>query len=156
MSDHMARKVVPIGDNTFYIRRFQPFIGIQILGDLQKRFLGPLMDALSMGGVVENGDSVSLETLRKSVQTDSLKLALRQISANLSGADLLMMVKQLLQPDYISVEQGGVPGEAVKLTENMIALTLPTSAKVLYLCLEVIKHNYSDFFESGIGPAGAP
>lgn len=139
------RKEVPIGESVFYIRRFPPFIALEMLGDLQKQFAGPLLAAL------DGKEGASEEENRAALMAGFSKL-----SASMDGKTLRALAQRLLDKECISVSINGA--EPRKLDDAAVALSMRTSADVLQLCWAVITHNWAEVLSrlaSPTGPAAA-
>ncbi len=126
----MANKVVEvnIGENTYWIHRFPAFEAVEVLGDLQRQFAGPLLGMMAAFG---------------------------KLSSTIDGKTLRDLAKRLLNKEYISVSIEG--GQTRKLDEPAIALSLETAADVLQLCWETIRFNFSEViarFNTPFTPAG--
>lgn len=141
----IVRKEVKIGESVFYIMRFPPFIALEMLGDLQKQFAGPLLAAL------DGKEGASEEENRKAMMAGFSRL-----SSSMDGKTLRALAERLIDKEYISVSIDGA--EARKLDERAVALSMQTSADVLQLCWAVIAHNWSEVLArlaSPTGPAAA-
>lgn len=126
-----SRTEVNIGDNRYFIRKLPPFEALALLGTLQKSFLGPLVDVIK--GASADASSAA-----------SYAPALRSLSENLDGPQMVKLAKLVLNAEYISIQ----PPEAdapVKLTEGQINLFIEGVGEMLELCMEVITVNFADF-----------
>src|SRR3954453_10082981 len=131
----------------FYIRRYDVFLAMKILGDVQKKFMTPF--AL----FIESND----QKLSQEIRDRNLMSAIQQFSLNIDGDSLIQIAKTVLNSEYISVSVGGNPAE--KLTENVLNMATESIVDVVALVLEVLKVNYEDLFTRGktlIGQATAP
>lgn len=118
---------VTIGANTFHIRRFPPFDAMEVLGDLQKQFAGPLMGGMQAGA---GGTEIMLGGLAK-------------LSADMDGKKLRAWAVKLLNPETVAVSVDGGPAE--KLTQAMVQKIGLQPDEMVELCVEVVKHNFQGF-----------
>lgn len=124
-----------IGDYKFYIKTLPPLVALKLVGDLQKRIIGPAAKLIASFNA--QGDNLS---------DDALAGGIRQLSEALDGDTFLWAFKQLVQADYVSIQLEA--GEIEKLTENAISrFELPLDVLVS-LAIEVAKVNFSGFFRS--------
>lgn len=123
--------------NCFYIRRYDAFLSMKILGDVQKKFLGPF--ALFM-------DTVNAE-LPQEVRDKRTQDAIAQISMSLDGESLIDMAKKVLNPEFVSVSIDGGPPQ--KLDEGTLNLAIDDIYDVVALVFEVLKVNYAALFTRG-------
>lgn len=141
-----------IGGNTFYIRRYQPFLALEILGDLQQQFAAPLLSMVDgkPGGTQEENSA-------------ALMSALGKLSKNVDGKTLRLMAQRLIDPenqgragsDYIAIAIGD--DDPKKMTFDDTVRAEMTVADILQLCWEIITYNYAEVlarFASPTGPAG--
>ena len=122
------------GTATFYIRKMEPFLALHVLGELQKKFLGPLA-TLFEGVPTVDGQEMEMKSIIE---------GLEKISEKLDGATLVQFAKMLLNGDYISVVIAGEP--AVKLDEGLLNRATDNIGEVIELMVEVIKENYIGVF----------
>jgi hypothetical protein len=125
----VTRHQVTISGTTFNIRRFDAFLALEILGDLQKRLLGPL---LAVVDAKEDG------------QTAAFMAGVEKLSGSLDGATLRFLADRLLLPDFISVGEGDA---AVKLNAQSKLTAFTSAADIVELCVAVVRFNYADFIE---------
>jgi len=126
-----------INGNTFYLRRYDPFLSLQILGEVQKKFLPPLASLL------EANDAGQEETARISAAMD----AVEKVSKTLDGNSLVSLVKLVLNQDYISVSIDGA--EPRRLDEGALNLSCEDVADVISLVVEMMRYNYERLFTQG-------
>ena len=139
-----GRHKVELGDNVFYIRRFEGFTALEILGDLQKQFAGPFLASLD-----------GKQSATKEEAHASFMGALAKLSASIDGKTLRDLAKRLLDPECVSVSINGA--EPRKLDATMMGLALTGAADILQLCWEIITYNFAEVIariNSPIGPAG--
>lgn len=139
-----GRHEVKIGDNSFYIRRYNPFMALEILGDLQKQFAGPFLGVLDGKAAGTEGEGQA-----------AMMAAFSKLSATIDGKTLRTLAKRLLDPDYISVSIDGA--EPKKLDEITVGLAITSVGDLLQLCWEVISYNFAEVvarIASPTGPAG--
>lgn len=120
--------------NKFLIRRYDAFLSLKILGELQKRFLAPFVQIIEMRGQQANGE-------------DHFGQAVDKLSRNLDGDQLIDLVKKVLHPDYVTVVMEGEDPE--KIDEGLINRSTDDIADVIMLVVEVIKYNYTELFTRG-------
>lgn len=138
------RHKVSIGDNDFFIRRYDPFLALEILGDLQKQFAGPMLSMIDgkAGGSEEQNQA-------------ALMAAFAKLSATMDGKTLRALAERLLNPEYVSVSIGGA--EPRKLDASAVMMSLSGAGDIIRLCWAVVSHNYSEVLArlaSPTGPAG--
>ena len=144
----IARKSIPLGENTFYVRRYEPFLGVEILGDLQAQFAGPFMNTI-------NGKPSGSEEERNA----EMMAALGKLSKSMDGKAIRTLAEKLVDPEYVSVEvgRGGETQKANKIAFALAAQNGMTSADLLQLCWEIVVYNYAEVVSrvtSPTGPAG--
>jgi hypothetical protein len=135
-----------LGDNKFYIRRFDAFLSLKILGDIQKKFMAP------MASLMEAQDPKAPQDTR---MADAMK-AIEKLSQGIDGDTLVDLTKRLLNSDYISVSIAGEPAQ--RLDEGMLNRATNNVADVVFLVAEVLKVNYAELFTQGrtlIGQGGS-
>jgi hypothetical protein len=120
--------------NKFYIRRYDPFVSLRILGEIQKRFLAPIVQMVETRDQKVNGE-------------DHFGNAIDKLSKNLGGDELIDLVKKVLHSDYITVVIDN--GEPEKLDEGLLNRSTDDISDVIALVVEVLKFNYSDLFTKG-------
>ena len=134
-----SRKEIKINESTFFVRRFPAFVALSIGGDLQSRFLQPLLPALE--GANGNQEEIYAAVMK----------GVGELSQSLSGKELVALAKSLLQPDYIACCPPGVhPSDAVKLDESMHDKAFESAADVVELCVEVAKLNFLPVFNKAL------
>jgi hypothetical protein len=122
----------------FYIRRFDVFLSMKILGDIQKKFLAPIAQ------FVEAND----RSLPQEVRDKNMTEAIDKISRNLDGDSLIELTRKVLNPEFISVVIEGEP--AAKLEEHLLNRATDGSIfDVVALIFEVLKVNYEELFTRG-------
>lgn len=138
----ITRSEVAIGDYVFFIRKLPPFEALKVLGTLQKSFLAPLVSVMKASA--SGADMAS---------PDAYAAAIRDLSANLDGDQMVKLAKLLLNAEYISVKfpESDAP---VKLGEGQINMSLGGVAELLELCMEVVKVNYMDFGQRALSLIG--
>lgn len=120
--------------NKFYIRRYDAFLSLRILGDIQKRFLAPFIQLMETRGEQSNGE-------------DHFGQAADKLSRNLEGDALIDVVRKVLHPDFVTVVIED--GEPEKLDEGLLNLAINDISDVIALVVEVLKYNYTDLFTRG-------
>jgi hypothetical protein len=123
--------------NKFYIRRFDAFLALRVLGEVQKKFL------VAFTSLMEAND----KTIGQEAQERNLFKAIDNISKSLDGDSLIALVKQVLNPEFVSVSIGGEPPE--KLDEGMLNRSIDSVYDVVAIVFEVLKVNYTELFTRG-------
>lgn len=126
----VKRHEVKIRDNVFYIRRFDPFLGLEILGDLQNQFGAPMAAAFAESK--EGWSQIMFGGLAK-------------MSATLDGKTMRLMAERLIDPEYVSVSIAG--GEAEKLTRAAMPRAFETTGEMVDVCFASVNYNFQDFIE---------
>ena len=85
--------------NTFYIRRYDVFLSLKILGEVQKRFL------VAFTSLMEAND----KSIGQEAQERNLFKAIDSLSKSLDGESIVALVKLVLNPEFVSVSIGGDP-----------------------------------------------
>lgn len=136
------REEVQIGANRYFVRKFDAFRGLKVLGDLQKSFIAPFLSVLD-GKAAGSEEAV----------TAGVMAGVERVLRDMDGDKLEAMARKLLPPDHVSV---AAPGEeARKLDESAIGLCNVGVADLLELCVFVAKHNYGDLFQRAGSVIGA-
>ena len=89
---------ITIGANTFYVRKYEPLIGLKVWGDVGVKF-GPALAQFTS----ENG----------------IHGAVEELFTSLPGVEMKRVFSLLVDPDYVSITQTP-PDGAVKLTDAEI------------------------------------
>lgn len=131
------------GDSVFYIRPLDPFLSVNLLGDLTKT-LSPIAgkaSAAAVGGDKGKGKQSIFDTELNAASIEGIFTA---IAENVDGAKIESLIKRILNEQYVSVR---LPGqEAVRLTREVIAELFTGNAQdMLMLAFEVLKVNYGGF-----------
>jgi hypothetical protein len=132
-----GRHEFPINGNKFYIRRYDPFLSLTILGEVQKKFLPPLaslMEANDTGQGEENRMRAAMEAIEK-------------VSKSLDGPSLVALVKIVLNQDYVSVVIDNA--EPIRLDEGALNRSCEDISEVITLVMEVLRFNYEKLFTQG-------
>ena len=123
--------------NKFYIRRFDPFLSLSVLGEVQKKFLPPLASLMESNDPNNPGE----ERMKAAMQ------AMETISRNLDGPSLVGLVKLVLNKEYVSVS---INGDAPRqLDEGAINLACDDVFELISLVIEVLRFNYEKLFTQG-------
>src|SRR5580765_7619390 len=123
--------------NTFYIRRFDAFLALRVLGEVQKKFL------VAFTSLMEAND----KSIGQEAQERNLFKAIDNVSKSLDGDSIVALVKQVLNPEFVSVVIEGEPPE--KLDEGMLNRATDSLYDVIALVFEVLKVNYTELFTRG-------
>ena len=129
--------------NVFYIRRFDAFLALRVLGEVQKKFL------VAFTSLMEAND----KTLSEEAKERNLFKAIDNVSKSLDGDSIVALVKQVLNPEFVSVVVEGEPPE--KLDEGMFNRATDSLYDVVSLVFEVLKVNYTELFTRGRTLIGA-
>jgi hypothetical protein len=120
--------------NKFYIRRYDAFLSLKILGEIQKRFLAPFVQMLETRDQQANG-------------ADHFGEAVDKLSRNLDGDLLIDLVKKVCHPDFVTIAIEGQEPE--KFDEGLLNLAIVDISDVIALVVEVLKYNYTSLFMKG-------
>lgn len=134
--------------NVFYIRPYNPFKSIKLLGDLQKLIapaLGGLADLFAPNSTDEGNKPSDLNSiLDKKIDSKVFQAMIMQISGVVNGNELEIMVRRILDKDYVSVSIDG--NDPVKLDENIVNAVFTDDVMAIFpLVFEVLKVNYKGF-----------
>ena len=129
--------------NKFYIRRYDAFLSLRVLGEVQKKFL------VALTSLMEAND----RNLSEEAKERNLFKAIDSVSKSLDGDSIVELVKQVLNPEFVSVSIEGEPPE--KLDEGMLNRATDNLFDVLSLVFEVLKVNYTELFTRGRTLIGA-
>lgn len=121
----------------FYIRRYDVFLAMKILGDVQKKFLAPFAQFM------EANDTKLPQDTRDRNMTE----AIQKISTSLDGDSLIEITRKVLNPEFVSVSLNNEPPQ--KLEENVLNMATSSVADVVMLVIEVLKVNYEELFTRG-------
>ena len=129
--------------NKFYIRRYDAFLSLRVLGEVQKRFLAPLAAVMDARGGANgiDGESVAIDRLSKSLDGDSL----------------VDLAKKVLNPDFVSVMIEDDPPE--RIDEGLLNRATDNVYDVVAVIYKVLEVNYKELFTRGktlIGEAMSP
>ena len=129
--------------NKFYIRRYDAFLSLRVLGEVQKKFL------VALTSLMEAQDA----TLSEEAKERNLFKAIDSVSKSLDGDSIVGLVKQVLNPEFVSVSIEGEPPE--KLDEGMLNRATDNLFDVISIVFEVLKVNYTELFTRGRTLIGA-
>lgn len=133
---------VTIGSSEFSIRRFDPFMALELLGDLQRDIL-PALGSL-MAGVFGKGEDAATDA--------AIADTVRELSTKLDGASLQRWANRLLDPEFVTVI---INGRDSKLTKDMRAMAFDDAGQIIELMVHIIRHNFADFFLRWAGRFGS-
>lgn len=150
----MERERVEIGGSVYFIRPYDPFLALEIMGDLQQRFLAPLLSTLDAAGkpsaeeiAAAGGDQEAAEAAKRKVMEAEGMRGIARLSAAMNGKELRAWAEKLLLADFISVAVDGAdPGNPRKLDTTARALALKSSADIIELCIAVCRVNFAGIF----------
>lgn len=123
--------------NKFYIRRFDPFLSLEVLGEVQRKFLPPLASLLEANDEGQDQDA-RMEAAMKAVE---------KISQTLDGKSLIALVKIVLNSDYVAVSIQADP--PIRLDEAALNRACDDVFDVIKLVVEVLRYNYEKLFTQG-------
>ena len=123
--------------NKFYIRRYDAFLSLRVLGEVQKKFL------VAFTSLMEAQD----EKLGDEAQERNVFKAIDNVSKSLDGDSIVGLVKLVLNPEFVSVSVDGEPPE--KLDEGMLNRASDSLYDVVLIVFEVLKVNYNELFTRG-------
>lgn len=139
-----------ISGNRFYIRQFDPFRALAVLGELQK-VIAPLLGGIA-GSVKKSGVDKDMADI--SVIAGALEEIMSALPRHMDGEKLQNLSKKLLQADFIGVSIDG-QNKPVALDAGMINEVFTGKPyDMLRLMYEVAKANYADFSLPSSIPAG--
>lgn len=133
------------GNYTFAIRRFNPFLAMRVLGELQRLLvpaIGGALDGASddMNDVVAMGGAVGGALLKMAEVVD--------------GEKMEKSVRLLLDGNYISVSESGKKDYS-RLDDGTIAAVFTGRPfDLLALCGKIFAVNFMDFSKSSSVPTG--
>lgn len=119
--------------NKFYIRRYDPFLSLKILGEVQKKFLMPIAALMEAAQGGEN-----------TADMEKILGAVEKVSANLDGDSLVALCKTVLNGNFISVSIDG--DAAIMLDEGALNLATDNIFDVVSLIVKVLEVNYKELF----------
>jgi hypothetical protein len=157
------RTEVVIGDNTYHVLRYEPFLALEVLGELQKHVLGPITriiegaNAPPAAAPAQPDDDTASLTAPASSPVSAAAMrgvmdGIDKLSANLDGKTLVRLAKLVLNPEYIAVSIGTEP--ARKLTSDTVNLAFADVGEMAQLIVEVVKINYEDFIRRSLNLIG--
>lgn len=123
--------------NVFYIRRYDVFLALKILGDVQKKFLAPFARFMDAND----------RTIPQEIRDANIQNAIKQISDNFDGDSLIEMAKKVLNPEFVSVSIESGPPQ--KLDDGTLNLAVDSVFDVMSVVFEVLKVNYEELFTRG-------
>jgi hypothetical protein len=137
-------KKVTIGERDYYIRKMEPFFALKVLGDLQRRVLGPaagLLAAMKGGASDPEADNKALTA------------GIQALSSAMAGPDLEYISNLLINKDYVSVVTAEEP-DGIKCDVNVANRVMSDVWDIIDLCKEIAMVNYSDFGKRARGLFG--
>ena len=129
------------GDYDFSIRRFDPFLAMRVLGELQK-LLVP-----AIGGAIDNVDDAAQ-------LGGAIGGALLKIAEVVDGDKLEKAVKILLDSNYIAVSKTGQKDFQRLDNGAVTAIFTGRPFDMLALCGKIFSVNFTDFSKSCSVPTG--
>lgn len=139
----MSRNLtVTIGQADFHIRRFDPFMALELLGDLQRDILPALGSLMSAVFAKDEG----------SMPDAAIGDAVRELSTKLDGASLQRWANRLLDPEFVSFS---INGRDAKLSRDKRDMAFDDAGQIIELMVHIIRHNFADFFLRWAGRFGS-
>lgn len=133
------RETVEINGTAFSITPFDPFTGLKIAGDLQKKFIAPMLSVLD-GKEAGNEQAV----------TAAFAAGLERVLSGMDGDTLVSTAKRLISPDNVLVDWDG---DRRKLEHGLIPVVLDLSGLV-ELCIEIARINFAPLFSRLVSRIG--
>lgn len=133
---------VTIGQAEFHIRRFDPFMALELFGDLQRDILPALGSLMSAVFAKDEG----------SMSDAAIGDAVRELSTKLDGASLQRWANRLLDPEFVSFS---ISGRDAKLTRDKRDMAFEDAGQIIELMVHIIRHNFADFFLRWAGRFGS-
>jgi hypothetical protein len=143
------RTEVVIGDNTYHVMRYEPFLALEVLGELQRHVLGPITRMIEGAN---SGPTDADDTEAPAGAIRGVMDGIDKLSANLDGQTLVRLAKLVLNPEYVAVSIGSEP--ARKLTTDAVNLAFADVGEMGQLIVEVVKINYEDFIKRSLSLIG--
>lgn len=113
----------------FSVRKFEPFLGVKILADLQRLFSSTMIS-------MDMSDGASPEAM--------IAKALGELSNTMNGSTVQSVLKTLLDPEYVSVTTE--TQDTVKLTEGQVNMVFDDVSQLMDLAVKVAIINYKPVF----------
>lgn len=136
-----AREKVEIGGMTLSIRKFDPFTGLEVLGELQRHFLTPLAAGLEAG-------KAETEEQAMSAMTE----ALTKLSTGINGAILRQLATMLVVPDNVTLQMSE-HDDPMKATADNIRAKCDVG-QLIDIMVSVVKVNFAKVFTDGLARIG--
>ena len=132
------------GEYEFAIRNFDPFLAIEIRGELQKVLVPGL------GGAASGLDKTSGE----GEMVMAIGGALKALSQSVSGKVLRQSAEMLLDSEYVAVREKGEKSFFPADSDKLAAIYWGRPFDMVALCVKVFQVNYLDFSTSCSVPTG--
>ena len=149
MPVNLATHEIKIGENVYYITRFQPFYALEVFGDLQKLLVGPFISQLDGKETPKNANG---EMVLNAEAGKSMMAAFANLSDRLDGKTLRKVAEMLITKDNVSVSIDGA--EPRRMDASAQGLAIESPADIIELALEVAKFNYSEVIARLMSPTG--
>ena len=124
--------------NKFYIRRYDPFLALEILGEVQRKFLPPLAALMEARDDTNATPEVKMEAMMKGIE---------MVSRTLDGKSLIGLAKIVLNQNYVAVSIHADP--PIQLDEGALNRACDDVFDVIKLLVEVLRYNYEKLFTHG-------
>lgn len=131
------------GEYEFAIRQFDPFMGLEILGELQKVLIPALGGAAGAQEGAELGATLA-----------AIGGALTSISQSVSGKVLRQSAELLLDAEYIAVKGKGEKEFIPADKDRLSTIYWGRPFDMVALCVKVFEVNFLDFTTSCSVPTG--
>ena len=132
------------GGYEFAIRSFDPFLGLEILGELQK-VLVPAIGGAADGLQKNTADGEMIVAIGG---------ALKQLSQSVSGKILRQSAELLLDSEYVAVKGKGDKSYLPADKDKLAAIYWGRPFDMVALCIKVFEVNFLDFSTSCSVPTG--
>ncbi len=139
---HAKNHEVVIGENTFWIKKYEPFLGIEILGTLQKFFLAPALAAAEVADSKGRSEADLMSMLIQSIE---------KVSKSLDGQTLRELFRLVIREECVAIE--GENEKPIRLTESVINGAMDVS-DLIQLFIEVVTVNYKQVFTDAMSRIG--
>lgn len=132
------------GEYEFAIRNFDPFLGLEVLGELQK-VLVPALGGAANGMTKTEGQGEVIAAIGG---------ILTALSTSVSGKVLRQSAELLLDSEYVSVKKKGEKSFVPADRDNLAVIYWGRPFDMVALCVKVFEVNFMDFSTSCSVPTG--
>ena len=131
------------GDYEFAIRRFDPFLGLEVLGELQKVLVPAIGGAADSHGEEKFGVTLA-----------AIGGAITALSKSVSGKVLRQSAELLLNSEYVAVKGKDKKDFVSADKDTLSAIYWGRPFDMVALCVKVFEVNFLDFSTSCSVPTG--